>query len=103
MTTETEVPSCMRCYHVYKNGWAMAVGKLVMCSREPTKASDRYAVVVIKDRTIIVHLPRRMCKVYSVFLRKGGLISCKVTGLKRSHSKYPNEKNFRKKKKFVVQ
>ena len=94
MSAETEVPSCMRGYHVYKDRWAVAVGELLTCSREPTNARDRYAVAVIMDGTTIGHRPRKICKVCSVFLRRGGLISCKVTGLKHSHSKYPNEKIF---------
>ena len=95
MSAETEVPSCMRGYHVYKDRWAVAVGELLTCSREITNASDRYVVAVIKNRMTIGHLPRKMCRVCSIFLRRGGLISCKVTGLKCSCSKYPNEKNFR--------
>ena len=80
MSAETEVPSCVCGYHVYKDRWAAAVGDFLTCSREPTYTSDRYAVAVIKDGTTIVHLPRKLCKVCSVFLRRGGLISCKVTG-----------------------
>ena len=82
MSAETEVPSCVCGYHVYKDRWAVAVGELLTCFREPTNASDRYAVAVIKDRTTIGHLPRKMCKVCSVFQRRGGLICCKMTGLK---------------------
>ena len=78
-----EIPSCVRGYHVYKDIWAAAVGELLTCSREPTNANDSYAVAVIKDGTTIGHIPWRICKVCSVFLRMGGLISCKVTGLKR--------------------
>ena len=72
----------------------MAVRELLTCSREPTTTSDRYAVAVIKDRTTIGHLPRKICKVCSVSLSRGSLISCKVTGLKRFHFKYPIEKMF---------
>ena len=83
MNAETEIPSCVRGYHVYKDIWAAAVGERLTCSREPSNASDRYAVAVIKDRMTIGHLPRKISKVCSVFLRRGGFISCKVTGLKR--------------------
>ena len=79
---------------LYKDRWEAAVGKLLTCSKESTNVSDRYPVAVIKDRTTIGHLQRKMCKVYSVFLRRGGLINCKVTGLKCSLSKYPDEKKF---------
>ena len=87
MSAETEVPSCVRGYHVYKDRWAASVGELLTCSREPTNASDRYAVAVVKDGSTIGHLPRKISKECSVFLRRGGLIFCKVTGLKRfSHN-----------------
>ena len=91
MSAETAVPSCVRGYRVYKDRWAAAVGELLMSSMEPTNASSRYTVAVIKDETTIGHLPRKICK---LCLRRGGLISYKVTGLKCSCSKYPNEKFF---------
>ena len=74
MSAETEVASCVRGYHVYKDRWAAAVGELLTCSREPTNASNRYAVTVSKDGTTIGHLLRKMCKVCSVYLRRSGLI-----------------------------
>ena len=60
MSSEKEVPSCVRGYHVYKDIWAAAVEELLTCSREPTNASDRYAVAVIKGGTTIGHLPRKI-------------------------------------------
>ena len=68
---------------MYKDRWAAAVGELFTCSREPTNESVRYAVAVIKEGTTIGHLPRKIFKVCSVFLRSDGVISCKVTGLRR--------------------
>ena len=44
-------------YHVYKERWAAAVGELSTRSREPTNASARYTVTVIKDETTIGYLP----------------------------------------------
>ena len=88
---EIEVLSCVRGYHMYKDRWAAAVGELLTCSREPTDASVRYAVAVIKEGTTTGHLPRKIFKVCSVFLRNDGVISCKVTGSRR-FSKYPNNK-----------
>ena len=77
MSTEMEVPGCVRGYHVYRDRWAVEVGELLTCSREPTNVNNRYAVAMIKDRTTIGQLPWKLSKVCSVFLR-GGLISCKV-------------------------
>ena len=47
------------------------------------------AVAVLKEETIIGHLPRKMSKVCSLFLRRGGSICCKVTGSRRYSSDLP--------------
>ena len=60
--------------------WAEAVGEVLISRREPTNSADRYAVVVLKEETIIGHLSRKMSKVCTLFLRRGGSICCKVTG-----------------------
>ena len=50
--------------------------------REPHNVQDRYAVAVKKTRTIIGHLPGRLLRVCSFFLRQGGTVGlfCTVTG-----------------------
>ena len=57
--------------------------------REPTNSADSYAVAVLKEETIIGHLPWKMSKVCSLFLRRGGSIRCKVTGSRRYSSDLP--------------
>ena len=42
-------------------------------------ASDRYAVAVKKEGTIIGHLPQKVLWVCSLFLQRGGTIECTVT------------------------
>ena len=44
-------------YHIYKKVWAATVGEALVCEIEPKLSSDRYAVAVRKERTIIEHLP----------------------------------------------
>ena len=51
-----------------------------MCEREPRNSTDRYAVAVKKDGTIIGHLPRKISRVCSLFL---GVIRCTVSGTRR--------------------
>jgi hypothetical protein len=80
---EIEVPCCVRGYHVYQTTWAAAVGEHLVCGREPTNAADRYAVAVVKDGSVIGHLPRKVSKVCSLFLRRGGSLHCIVTGGRR--------------------
>ena len=49
----------------------MAVGESVVCKREPKNVSDQYAVAM-KNGTIIGHLPEKVSRVCSLFLRWGG-------------------------------
>ena len=72
MAGEMEILCCVRGYHVYKEVWEVAIGEVLVCSREPTNATDRYAMAVTKGVTIIRHLPRKLSKVCSLFLRRGG-------------------------------
>ena len=65
------------------------VGEELACEREPTNALDRYAVAVIKGGVFIGHLPRKLSKVCSLFLRRGGSISCIVSGGRRYSSDIP--------------
>ena len=58
-------------YHVYKKVWAATVGEALVCEREPKNSSDRYAVAVKNEGTIIEHLPRKLSRVCSLFLRRG--------------------------------
>ena len=74
---------CVRGYHVYREIWEAAVGEVLICEREPRNAKDGYAVAVKKDGTVIGHLPRKVSRVCSLFLRRGGSIHCTVTGRQR--------------------
>ena len=79
MVDEVEIPCCVRGYHVYRDIWEAAVGEVLMCHREPTNSSDRYAVAVIKSAEIIGHLPRKLSKICSLVLRRGGSIRSTVS------------------------
>ena len=82
---EYEKACSVRGYHVYREVWEAAVGEVLACEREPRNAEDKYAVAVKKDGTIVGHLPRKVSRVCSLFLRRGGHIRCTVTG-RRSYS-----------------
>ena len=43
-----------------------------MCERETHNDRDRYVVAVKKTGTVIGHLPRKVSRVCSLFLRRGG-------------------------------
>ena len=59
------------------------VGDELVCEREPHNSHDRYAVAVKKMGIIIGHLPRKLLKLCSLFLRRGGSIFCTVSGGRR--------------------
>ena len=63
--------NCFHGYHVYKTVWEATVGEVLVCEREPKNSSDRYAVAVKNEGTIIEHLPRKLPRVCSLFLRRG--------------------------------
>ena len=56
-------------YHVYKKRWREAIGKELECDREPENLCDRYAVCVKRSVVIIGHLPRKLSRVCSLFLK----------------------------------
>lgn len=80
---------CIRGYHVYQQIWSAAVGEVLSCCREPTNLRDRYAVAVEKDDIIIGHLPRKVSRVCSIFMRRGGSIVCVVSGGRRYSGDLP--------------
>ena len=81
MDTEAEafLSSCIRGYHVYNDIWTAIVEELEY-SREVGNAKDRYAVSILRGSDIVGHLPQKISKVCSLFLLRGGTISCKVIG-----------------------
>jgi len=65
-------------YHVYKEMWEAAAGEVLKCVREQHSVQGLYAMAVKKLGTIMGHLPQRLSRACSFFLRWGGTISCTV-------------------------
>ena len=86
---EWEVDSCARGYHVYESVWAAAHGERIGCITEPLNANDRYAVALKKDGAVIGHLPQKISRICSLFIRRGGTIECIVTGTRRYSADLP--------------
>ena len=83
MSSTIHLDCCVHGYHVYQQVWDAAIGETLTCKREPTNKRDRYAVAVTKDGTVIGHLSRKLSRICSLFLRRGGTITCEVTGTQR--------------------
>ena len=58
-----------------------------MCRRKIRNAEDRYAVDVANDGMTVGHLPQRISTLCSLFIRRGGIICCSVSG----HCRYFRE------------
>ena len=67
-------------YHTYREA---SLGEELPCQRETNNTHDRFAVAVLKDACVVVHLPRKISSVSSIFIRRGGSILCRVTDCRR--------------------
>ena len=78
-----EFDSCIRGYHVYKDVWTPTIDEVLPCRRETTNEYDPFAVMVEKSEAVVGHLPRKISSTCSLFLSKGGSISCRVSGTRQ--------------------
>ena len=80
-----DIASCVyhskiRGYHIYKEIWTAAIGEPLSCRREIGNLMDPYAVAVVKAGVVVGHIPRTISTLCSLFLARGGNITCEVTG-----------------------
>ena len=64
---------CIQGYHAIKK-YGRRQWRVGGVRKRPRK-SDRYAVAVIKEGTIIGHLPRKVSRVCSLFLQRGSTVT----------------------------
>ena len=76
------VEAVVRGYHAYKHIWAAVYGEELPCEMEAGNRVDAFAVAVMKDGTVVGHVPKKI-SVCSLYLRRGGSIICRVTGSRR--------------------
>lgn len=87
--SQYQVDSCVRGYHQYQAIWTSAVGETLPCVREPTNTIDRYAVAVVRSGVVVGHLPKKISRVCSIFLRREGTIHCTVINTRRYSADLP--------------
>ena len=77
-------------YHYYKSIWEAAIdGEVLACEREVGNVHDTFAVSVKKDGIIVGHCPRKISSICSIFIRRGGSITCQVNGNRRYSQDLP--------------
>ena len=63
-------------------------GEVLQCRRERSNLHDPYAVTMVKDATIVGHVPLKLSPLCSMFLRSES-IKCRVTGNRRYSNDLP--------------
>ena len=87
---EFDAEEMVRRYHIYQSIWDAAVdGEVLNSYREVGNTHDPSAVVVRKDAVTVGHIPRAISSVCSIFIRRGGIISCMVNGSRRYSADLP--------------
>lgn len=79
-----ELDSVIRGHHASKHHWTPNVRESLGVECEPSNPFDSYAVSVVKDGTVVGHVPREVRRQFYTFLHSGGNVTCEVTG----HRKY---------------
>ena len=65
-----EIHSYVRGYHAYQDMWLPVQGDVLLLAREPTNATEKLAVAVIKSSDIVGHVPYNLAPTLSQFLRR---------------------------------
>ena len=78
------IEAMIRSYHVYKDIWNVMLDEELQSQMESGYITDPFAVAVIRDRNIVVHVPRNISFVCSLFLQSNyGSLVCHITGSMR--------------------
>ena len=75
--------SVVKGHHVYKEMWTPHLGQVLQVRPEEDNEHDEYAVAVVKNGSVVGHVPRMMSQVCWYFLNRGGRMKCEVTGHRR--------------------
>ena len=54
------INSVLRGYHVYKDFWDAATGEILRCHEERTNIHDPFDVAIIKDDSVVGHVPQKI-------------------------------------------
>ena len=74
------VATAVHGFHVYKNVWEPTVAEVLLYEREIGNSHDMFAVAIGNSSEIVGHVPRFLSSICSIFIQRGGKISCKITG-----------------------
>ena len=67
--------------------WNANINEVLFCQLEENNAMDKYAIKVIKNDTIVGHVPAEISKLVHFFLKRGGEVIATVTGSYQNNGK----------------
>ena len=67
---DLQINSYVRGYHAYVDLWTPALNEELILKREPTNETDRNAVAILKEETVVGHVPFNLAPLISAFLRR---------------------------------
>ena len=82
----TSIDAMIRGYNEYKSIWEAEIDEELQCKSEPVNVHDPYAV---KAGVRVGQVARKISALCSTFIRKGGAISCCITGSRQYASDLP--------------
>ena len=68
--SSVDITSFIRGYHAYQETWLPRVGEVLVLEREPLNSVDKYAVAIVKDGTVVGHVPRNFSALFFHFLTR---------------------------------
>ena len=81
--------SMIRGFHIYHSVWKPFIEEKLCCMRKLSNSQDPFAVAVMKGLIIVGHVPRKISSICSMFICKGGSITCEVVALRRYSADLP--------------
>jgi len=67
-------------HHVYKEVWSPVVGEDLICLPEPENSHDKYAIKILKNETVVGHVPKEISRFCCYALNSGGKMKATVCG-----------------------
>ena len=82
--TRIQFESYVTGHHVYKGIWSPFIEEEMLCEVEPDNIHDKYAIKVLKDNTVVGHVPRELSRYCCLILNSGGQMESVVTGAREN-------------------
>ena len=70
--------SVIRGHHIYKDIWTPFVSEILCVEQEAHNTADHFAVAVVKDETVVGHVPHKVLHLVWHFIEHDGTVTCEV-------------------------